>query len=134
MCRGHGPRCADRPSHHTCHSFCRGLLLRLPYGKRTDECELVQFEENVPDARPPHESYLWGSGGIAAALLVGEGVRRRRLGSFDRDARSRICRSTSIARTARATATPCAEAVLSERAAERLLDMRPVSPLLSRAR
>lgn len=105
------------------------LLLRLPYGKRTDECELVQFEENVPDARPPHESYLWGSGGIAAALLVGEGFAED--GWDLRPGREISNLPLHVYRAdGEATATPCAEAVLSERAAERLLDIG-LSPILS---
>jgi type VI secretion system protein ImpC len=103
--------------------------MRLPYGRRTDECELVQFEENVPDTRPPHESYLWGSGGIAAALLVGEGFAED---GWDLRPRREISNLPLHVYRAdgETTATPCAEAVLSERAAEQLLDSG-LSPILS---
>ena len=104
------------------------LLLRLPYGKRTDECDVVQFEENVPDTRPAHESYLWGSGSLAAALLVGEGFAAD--GWDLRPGREISNLPLHVYRAdGEAVATPCAEAVLSERAAERLLEVG-LSPLL----
>ena len=105
------------------------LLLRLPYGKRTDECELVAFEEVAPDTRPPHESYLWGSGSLAAALLVGEGFS---VGGWSLEPGREISNlPLHVYRSDGETiATPCAEAVLTERAAERLLD-DGLSPLLS---
>jgi len=105
------------------------LLLRLPYGKQTDECELVPFEESAPDTRPPHESYLWGSGSLAVALLVGEGFAED--GWALRPGREISNLPLHVYRADGETiATPCAEAVLSERAAERLLD-RGLSPLLT---
>ncbi|HEY2377829.1 MAG TPA: type VI secretion system contractile sheath large subunit [Gemmatimonadaceae bacterium] len=105
------------------------ILLRLPYGKRTDECELIQFEENVPDTRPEHESYLWGSGGVAAALLIGEGFSE--YGWNLRPGREISNLPLHVYRADGETiATPCAEAVLSERAAERLLESG-LSPLLT---
>jgi type VI secretion system protein ImpC len=45
------------------------VLLRLPYGKRTDPVEQLVLEEHVEGA--PHESLLWGSPAFACALLVG---------------------------------------------------------------
>jgi len=105
------------------------FLLRLPYGKRTDECDVVSFEEMLPDARPGHESYLWGSGSLAAALLLGEGF-------VDSGWSLRPGREISnlplhvYHNDGETVATPCAEVLLTERAAERLLD-RGLSPLLS---
>lgn len=49
------------------------FLLRMPYGRRTDPCEVVPFEE-MPDGVPDHESYLWGNPGFACAVAIGEGV------------------------------------------------------------
>ena len=105
------------------------LLVRLPYGKRTDECELVAFEEVAPDTRPAHESYLWGSGSLAAALLVGEGFN---VGGWSlQPGREISSLPLHVYRAVGETiATTCAEAVLSERAAERLLD-DGLSPILS---
>lgn len=44
------------------------FLLRLPYGKDATRTEAFSFEEN-----PRHDDYLWGSGAVAAALLLAEG-------------------------------------------------------------
>jgi type VI secretion system protein ImpC len=44
------------------------LLLRLPYGKDADPIERFAFEEFM-DA-PQHERLLWGSGAVAAALML----------------------------------------------------------------
>jgi type VI secretion system protein ImpC len=44
------------------------LLLRLPYGKDSDPIERFGFEE-FPDP-PAHERLLWGSGAVAAALML----------------------------------------------------------------
>ena len=46
------------------------FLLRLPYGQKATRIDSFRFEE-MP--RPEHEHYLWGSGGVAAALLLAEG-------------------------------------------------------------
>jgi type VI secretion system protein ImpC len=44
------------------------LLLRLPYGKDADPIERFGFEE-FPEA-PGHDLLLWGSGAVAAALML----------------------------------------------------------------
>jgi type VI secretion system protein ImpC len=45
------------------------VLMRLPYGKRTDATERFAFEEQP--AEPIHETLLWGPGSLAVALLLG---------------------------------------------------------------
>ena len=45
------------------------LLLRLPCGKASDPVERFAFEEL--GATPVHAQLLWGSGGLACALLIG---------------------------------------------------------------
>jgi type VI secretion system protein ImpC len=45
------------------------MLLRLPYGPRTDPTEAFDFEEMPPDRDA--ESYLWGNPAFACALLAG---------------------------------------------------------------
>jgi type VI secretion system protein ImpC len=105
------------------------ILLRLPYGERSDACELLHFEEFPADARPEHESYLWGPGSLAPALLLGEAFAETgwslRLGTQIADLPLHVYRLDG-----EAVATPCAEVVLSERAAESLLD-RGLAPLLT---
>ena len=46
------------------------VLLRLPYGKRSDPLSTFAFEE-FSGGRPEHEHLLWGAGSLAAALLIG---------------------------------------------------------------
>jgi len=43
------------------------MLLRLPYGKKSDPVEQFNFEE-----QPPADAYLWGSGALACAALIGK--------------------------------------------------------------
>ncbi len=45
------------------------VLLRMPYGKRSDPCSAFEFEE-FPGA-PEHSQFLWGTGSLAATLLIG---------------------------------------------------------------
>ena len=45
------------------------VLLRLPYGKRSNPVESFTFEEFA--GQPDHENFLWGTGSLAAALLIG---------------------------------------------------------------
>jgi len=105
------------------------FLLRLPYGKDTEPAETVAFEE-MPEGCV-HESYLWGNPALACLALLGQAFASDgwslRPGSvqdlpglplhvYAEDGSSRI--------------KPCAEATLSPRAAERLLDAG-VMPLLS---
>jgi predicted component of type VI protein secretion system len=45
------------------------VLLRQPYGQRSDPCTAFAFEE-FPGA-PDHEHFLWGAGSLAATLLIG---------------------------------------------------------------
>jgi type VI secretion system protein ImpC len=105
------------------------FVLRQPYGKGSNAVEAFAFEE-LPDGEP-HEGYLWGNAAFACALLLGQafnhagwGLRPGMILEIDglpahvylEDGESRL--------------KPCAEAVLSERAAERILGAG-VMPLLS---
>lgn len=47
------------------------VLLRQPYGRRSDPIEAFEFEEM--DASPEHETYLWGSPAFACAEMIGRG-------------------------------------------------------------
>ncbi len=46
------------------------ILLRLPYGAKTEPVDQIAFEEFTPDSS--HESYLWGNPALACALLFGQ--------------------------------------------------------------
>ena len=45
------------------------MLLRLPYGKRSDPVAAFAFEEFA--GAPEHQHLLWGAGSLAVALLIG---------------------------------------------------------------
>ena len=45
------------------------ILLRLPYGQKSDPVDAFTFEEIVGE--PAHEDFLWGNPSLAAALLIG---------------------------------------------------------------
>lgn len=51
------------------------VLLRLPYGKRSDPCSAFAFEE-FPGS-PEHSHFLWGAGSLAIALLLGRAFTQR---------------------------------------------------------
>ena len=105
------------------------FLLRLPYGSDTNEIESFEFEEFPGEL--DHEAYLWGNPAFICALLLGksfaeEGWNFRAsanlevdslpLHTFEEDGAFEI--------------KPCAEVLLSERAAEAIME-QGVMPLLS---
>jgi type VI secretion system protein ImpC len=105
------------------------FLLRLPYGAATDETESFAFEE-MP-APPQHERYLWGNPAIACAYLLGEAFSRygwRMRPGMVQDIEglpAHICKVDGASEL-----KPCAEILLTETAAELLLD-RGFMPLAS---
>jgi type VI secretion system protein ImpC len=95
------------------------FLLRLPYGGPDGEpCDIPEFRELLaPEA---HEDYLWGNSAVLSALLYGE--------SFASDGwslRPRLDVQGLPFHLVRAdgdvSSKPCAEAVLSARAVDRML-------------
>jgi type VI secretion system protein ImpC len=103
------------------------FLLRVPYGRKSDACESIQFEE-VADP-PKHEELLWGTPAIACALLLGEAFAES--GWALRPRLDITGLPLHVVRTSTdVDALPCAEAVLSERAMEWVLE-RGIMPLLS---
>lgn len=105
------------------------FLLRLPYGKHTDSTETFAFEEFA--SAPRHEDFLWGNSGLACAYLLGDAfsesgwdLRPGQVGEINglplyvhrADGESHL--------------KPCAEALLTEQAAETILD-HGLMPLVS---
>lgn len=98
------------------------FLLRMPYGKRSDECELFPFEEL--SAELDHEEYLWGNGAFVCAALMAEAFAEDRwsmrpgrfanLGGLPVDVRDR---------DGERVAQPCAEVLMAERGAGILVDL-----------
>jgi type VI secretion system protein ImpC len=51
------------------------VLLRLPYGKRSDPIQAFAFEEFA--GPPVHDEFLWGNAALATALLIGRAFTAR---------------------------------------------------------
>jgi len=105
------------------------FLLRVPYGKETDPIESFDFEE-MP-GEPAHEDYLWGNPAFACAVLLAE--------SFSEDGWNMRPGSHSqigglplyvYKQDGESDLKPSAEVLLTEDAAERILD-HGVMPLVS---
>ena len=105
------------------------LLLRLPYGARTEPIESFAFEE-MPGS-PEHEGYLWGNPAFACALVLagafGEGgwSLKPETHAEIADLPTHIVEGDIETRI-----TPPSEVVLTVRAAERILEAGLV-PVLS---
>ncbi len=105
------------------------FLLRLPYGKDTDPVDCFDFEE-ISD-NPVHGEYLWGNPAFICALLLAQAFSHDgwdlRPGSIQniQDLPLHIYKEQGASVT-----KPCAEAVLTERALEKMLALG-VMPLLS---
>jgi type VI secretion system protein ImpC len=115
-------------------AVCLGLvvprfLLRMPYGPEHSPLESVPFNE-LPDTAE-HEAFLWGNGALACAALLGlafheEGWRMRLPDAMVLDDLPVF----GAERDGEYYLQPCAEALLSLRAAERIL-AAGLMPLLS---
>lgn len=95
------------------------ILLRLPYGPQTVPIDSFQFDEL--DARSPHESYLWGSAAYACGLVLAQAYEQR--GWDFRPGQVNVIEGLPLhifRRDGEAEHKPCAEVLLSDRAAERI--------------
>jgi len=105
------------------------VLLRMPYGRGAEECDLFEFEEL--DSPPVHDGYLWGSGAFISGLLLAVTFSRHgwamRPGT-DRDVSGLPLHMYRL--NHEALAKPCAESWMTERAAERLIE-RGLMPIAS---
>lgn len=105
------------------------FLLRLPYGEKTVPVEFFTFEEML--GSPTHEDYLWGNAAIACTLLLADSfntygwamrpgaisdIDGLPLHAYERDGESEL--------------KPCAEALLTDDAVERILE-NGLMPLVS---
>ncbi len=105
------------------------FLLRLPYGTKTDSTESFDFEEMPTPVE--HERYLWGCPAVACAYLLGDAFTRygwqMRPGAVSQIDGLPL---HVYKDDAEAAVKPCAEVLLTEEAAELLLD-RGLMPLVS---
>src|SRR5580658_2870183 len=97
------------------------VLLRMPYGKNASETESFAFEELSKE--PEHERYLWGHPAVACAYLLGEAFTQfgwhLRPGSVQ-EIDGLPAHTYRI--DGEVQLKPCAEVLLTEDAAETLLD------------
>jgi predicted component of type VI protein secretion system len=106
------------------------VLLRTPYGKRSDPIEGFPFEEF--DGPPRHDALLWGNGALALALLIGRSFTARGWDMELGDEREiDDLPAYSFVRDGETEMQPCAEHFLAESQLEKLLNAGVV-PIASR--
>jgi type VI secretion system protein ImpC len=109
------------------------FLLRLPYGPGGETADAIDFAE-VGEA-PSHEDYLWGSPAIACALLLAESFGDSGWGLRPGERLDIEDLPLHVVRAGgEPTAQPCAETLLTERAALRILEsgLMPLASLKGR--
>lgn len=105
------------------------VLLRLPYGKETDEVESFDFEEFTAVRR--HDDFLWGNPAYLCAELIAQafvqdGWSMRLASHLDLD----DLPAYTYSEDGEFHLQPCAEVALGGRAADAVLD-RGLMPLIS---
>lgn len=106
------------------------FLLRLPYGQETDSAERFDFEE-MPGEAPGHQDYLWANPAFACTLLLAQAFSDYGW-TFRPGVHSEISGLPLhlYREDGEAVAKPCAEILLTESAAEEILESG-VMPLVS---
>ena len=105
------------------------FLLRLPYGNQTEAAEKFAFEEFA--GAPRHDHYLWGNPALACAYLLGEAFSESGWDMRPGEVNQISGLPAHIYRAdGESHLKPCAEALLTEHAAEVILE-RGLMPLLS---
>jgi type VI secretion system protein ImpC len=105
------------------------FLLRLPYGADTDPAERFDFEEMA--VSPDHNKYLWGNPMFACVYLVAQAFSE-----YGWDLRPGVIQDIEglplhvYKEQGESLTKPCAEVMLTERAAEAIME-KGVMPLLS---
>jgi len=106
------------------------VLLRLPYGRDAEPAETFEFDELADP--PDHEEYLWGNPAYLCAILLAHSFRYD--GAAMQPGRHLEVGGLPlhlVRRDGTTEALPCAESLMSERAAARILDcgLMPVASL-----
>jgi len=97
------------------------FLLRLPYGASTSPVEQFDFEE-MP-GEPDHEAYLWGNPAFACACLLAQAFSREAWSFRPGDVRDLSGLPVHVYQEdGESAAKPCAEAVLTDRAIETIME------------
>jgi len=109
------------------------FLLRLPYGRETDPIDSFAFEE-MP-LPPVHEGYLWGNPVLAAVCLLGQAFGESGWSFRPGQVHELDGLPAHIyVEDGEPVLKPCAEVVLTERAAEEILDRGPMALVSVRGR
>jgi type VI secretion system protein ImpC len=95
------------------------VLLRLPYGSDTSPVEPFDFEEIAEDTG--HEAYLWGNPGLFCAYLLGAASNRAGWDLHPGTVQE-IDGLPLVVRKQHDDVLPCAEVVLTDRAAAAVLN------------
>jgi type VI secretion system protein ImpC len=95
------------------------FLLRLPYGRRGEECDTFAFEELEANA-PAHERFLWGNPALACALGIAGSVAPGEPSATRATIDGVPLYIAPV--DGEPTAIPCAEVLLRESTVEDLLD------------
>jgi len=105
------------------------FLLRLPYGKDTDEIERFSFEEF--EGKVEHEAYLWGNPAFICTYLLAQSFSEQGW-EFRPGANLQVegLPMHTFEEDGSFETKPCAEVLLSERAADAIMS-KGVMPLLS---
>jgi len=96
------------------------VMLRLPYGRRTDAIQGFDFEEQPGAGR--HDAYLWGNPAFACALLLGRAFTENGPGMEPGDVLDvEDLPAHIVERDGEKAMQACAEVFLTERAGEALI-------------
>ena len=105
------------------------FLLRLPYGRDNEPCDAFDFAEM--GERPEHDRYLWGNPSVLAACLLAESFADS---GWEFEPNQRLRADGLPLHIYREggedVSKPCAEVLLTERAADRILE-QGIMPLVA---
>ena len=90
------------------------VLLRMPYGAKSDACEAVELEE-----APAHEQMLWGNAALVCASLMAASFNEDR---WDMRPGTHSQVDGLPVYVHEGEAQPCAETMMTESAATAMLD------------
>ena len=105
------------------------VLLRMPYGKASDPIEAFAFEECLGEPAP--NELLWGSGSLAATLLIGRGFNERGWEMEPGDEREiGDLPAYTFTRDGEPVMQPCAERTLTESQIDSMIKagLIPIAP------
>ena len=107
------------------------ILLRLPYGKKTDPIDAFPFEELPKDSGADRSWYRYTSGAFGAAILLGKAFQSNSWDMAPGDELELVdLPAISFNEDGEQRLLPCAEWALSENVATKILE-RGINPVLA---